>query len=182
MGFDQVKAGSEETATAGGRVDSEATHGLSKIVIVPAPDVGVKASPNIYLYYRVFPFEMLGHGGPGDGMTLTVRYRLPRPAWTADSGPGSPHVAPGAVRTGNSPTGPKVMRLARQLALAYEIDRLIEDGALTYAEAAKRLGVSRARITQIANLRWLPVAVQERILAGEIDGSERDLRTTWLSD
>ena len=109
-------------------------------------------------------------------MTLTVRYRLPRPARTADSGPGSPHVAPEAAGTGNSPTGPKATRLARQLALAYEIDRLVEDGAMTYAEAARRLGISRARVTQIANLRWLPASVQERILVGEIDGSERDLR------
>ena len=109
-------------------------------------------------------------------MTLTVRYRLPRPARTADSGPGSPHVAPEVARTGNSPTGQNATRLARQLALAYEIDRLVEDGALTYAEAARRLGVSRARISQIANLRWLPVRFQERIQAGEIDGTERDLR------
>jgi len=115
-------------------------------------------------------------------MTLTVRYRLPRPARTADGGPGSPHVAPEAARTGNSPTGQKATRLARQLALAYEIDRLVDDGALTYAEAARRLGVSRARISQIANLRWLAVEVQERILAGKIDGSKRDLRTTRLSD
>ena len=109
-------------------------------------------------------------------MSYTVRYQLPRPARTADGGPGSPHVAPEAARTGNSPTGPKATRLARQLALAYLVDRLVEDGSLTYAEAAKRLGVSRARVSQIAALRWLPVSVQERILAGEIDGTERDLR------
>jgi hypothetical protein len=67
-------------------------------------------------------------------------------------------------------------------ALAYLVDRLVEDGALTYAEAARRLGVSRAWISQIANLRWLPVAVQERILAGENEGTERDLRKPRLSD
>ena len=105
-----------------------------------------------------------------------------RGAGEADSGPGSPHVAPKAGRTGNSPTGPKATRLARQLALAYEIDRLVEDGTLTYAEAARRLGVSRARVCQIAALRWLPASVQERILSGEIDGTERILRTTRLSD
>ena len=31
-------------------------------------------------------------------------------------------------------------------------------------------------MTQIANLRWLPARVQERILDGTIDGTERDLR------
>ena len=85
-------------------------------------------------------------------------------------------MAPGAASTGDSPSGPKATRLARQLALAYLVDRLVEDGTMTYAEAARRLGVSRARITQIANLRWLPLGVQERILSGEIDGTERDLR------
>ena len=92
------------------------------------------------------------------------------------------HISPGAARTGNSPTRPKATRLARQLALAYEIDRIVEDGALTYGEAARRLGVSQARISQIASLRWLPVSVQERILAGTIDGTERDLRKNRLSD
>ena len=114
-------------------------------------------------------------------MSYTVRYRLPRPARTADSGPGSPHVAPEAARTGNSTTGQKTTRLARQLALAYEIDRLVENGSLTYAEAARRLGVTRARVAQIANLRWLPVSVQGRILAGEIDGTEKELRTIQLA-
>ena len=76
----------------------------------------------------------------------------------------------------NPPTRPKATRLACQLALAYLVDRLVLDGALTYAATARRLGVSRARITQIANLRWLPLAVQERILSGEIDGTERNLR------
>ncbi len=106
-------------------------------------------------------------------MSYTVRYRFPRPARTANSGPGSPHVAPG---TPDSPTGSKTTRLVRQLAMAYLMDRLVEDGAATYAEAARRLGISPSRMCQIANLRWLPAATQERILAGTIDGTERDLR------
>jgi hypothetical protein len=94
-----------------------------------------------------------------------------RGPWEADGGPGSPHVAPEGAWTGNSPTGPNATRLARQLALAYLVDRLVEDGTMTYVEVARQMGVSRARITQIASLRWLPVETHEWILAGEIDGN-----------
>ena len=108
-------------------------------------------------------------------MSLTVRDRLPKRR--ADSGPGSPHIASSCPGSPVSLTRPKVSRLARQLALAYLVDRLIEDGTLkNLSDAARRIGICRARMTQIANLRWLPVKVQEGILDGTIEGSERDLR------
>ena len=110
-------------------------------------------------------------------MSLTVRYRLPRRTRTADSGPVSPHVASGGAGSPVSSTRPKTTRLARQLALAYLVDRLIEAGTLkNLAEAARRLGICRSRMTQIANLRWLPTEVQEGILDGTIMNTERDLR------
>lgn len=66
---------------------------------------------------------------------------------------------------------------ARQLALAYWIDRRIEAGELRdLADAARLIGVSRARMTQIANLLLLPIAVQESVLAPGFRGSERSLR------
>lgn len=59
-------------------------------------------------------------------------------------------------------------RRARQLALAYAIDRAIESGELRdYADAARRLGVSRARISQIVGLLGMLVWEQEAVL-GEI--------------
>ena len=62
------------------------------------------------------------------------------------------------------PTG-RVPRVARLLALAHRIDRLVEDGAIAdYAEAAKRLGLTRARVTQIANLLLLAPKIQEAVL------------------
>ena len=62
------------------------------------------------------------------------------------------------------------------LALAYHVEALIESGTLKdYAAAARRLGITRARMCQVANLRWLPCGVQERILAGE-KVSEWELR------
>ena len=68
-------------------------------------------------------------------------------------------------------------RLARQLALAHHLERLIERGVLRdYADAAKVLGVTRARVTQIVDLLGLPLAVQEGALVGEKLASERHLR------
>lgn len=66
---------------------------------------------------------------------------------------------------------------ARQLALAYWIERRIEAGELRdLADAARLLGVSRARMTQIANLRLLPIDVQEQVLTPGFRGGERGLR------
>ena len=58
-------------------------------------------------------------------------------------------------------------RIARQLALAYKIERMIEAGELRdYADAARRLGVSRARMTHVMDLMLRPVWEQEEILIG----------------
>lgn len=86
----------------------------------------------------------------------------------------------GKARSIAKPTEPlpkPPSRVARQLALAHQIDRMIEAGELRdYADAARRLKVSRARVTQIMNLVALPIAMQERILLGEAEVSERGLR------
>jgi hypothetical protein len=56
-------------------------------------------------------------------------------------------------------------RIARNLALAYWIERRIEDGSLKgYADAARQLGVTRARVAQIVDLALLPPPVQEALL------------------
>lgn len=61
--------------------------------------------------------------------------------------------------------GREASRGARRLALAYWIDRKIEAGELKdYAAAARWLGVTRARVTQVANLRLLPVEQQDEML------------------
>ena len=57
---------------------------------------------------------------------------------------------------------------ARQLALAYWIDREIEAGHVrNYAEVARFLGLSRARLTHIMNLTLLPISEQEELLLGK---------------
>ena len=73
-------------------------------------------------------------------------------------------------------------RVAIMLALAHKIAGAIADGQLQdQAEAARRLGVTRARITQLLGLLTLAPDLQEQVLALEaIDGlepvSERALR------
>ncbi len=46
----------------------------------------------------------------------------------------------------------------------------------SYAEAAKKLGIGRARLAQVVRLFDLAPRVQEAILLGEIEISERPLR------
>lgn len=65
-------------------------------------------------------------------------------------------------------------RRARRLALAYWIERAIDEGRLQdYAHAARVLGVSRARITQVMDMLLLPVAEQEATLVyrAAVDGA-----------
>lgn len=64
------------------------------------------------------------------------------------------------------------------LALAYHVERQIDGGQLEdYAHAARVVGVTRARIRQVARLIDLPIVVQEAILTGDCKKSERDLRS-----
>jgi hypothetical protein len=64
--------------------------------------------------------------------------------------------------------------VALLLALAHRLQEAIDDGIVEHAaEAARLLGVSRARVTQLLDLTLLPVAVQERVLfAKAVDGKE----------
>lgn len=56
-------------------------------------------------------------------------------------------------------------RLTRLLALAHRWNRLIEEGVVAnYAEIARMMGVSRARVTQIMGLLYLAPGIQEEIL------------------
>ena len=92
----------------------------------------------------------------------------------------SPKPAPGrsvkeAGAHANQPAGPS--RAAQMLALAHHIERQIDDGAFPdYAAAARALGVSRARITQVMNLLLLAPEIQAGILTGELRFGERGLR------
>ncbi len=87
-----------------------------------------------------------------------------------------PEKKPDAPPPEKSSTRP-VSRAARMLALAHYVERLVEEGTVaSYAEAARQVGVSRARMSQITNLLNLPPKVQEGPLLGKIDLSERRIR------
>ena len=74
-------------------------------------------------------------------------------------------------------------RVARMLSLAHKIDGMIRAGELRdLADAARAIGVTRARMTQVMNLLLLAPAIQEAILDlppvknGRDPVSERALR------
>jgi len=65
---------------------------------------------------------------------------------------------------------------ARNLALAYHLDDLIERGLLADSAAAKVLGVSQPRLTHLMSLLLLAPTIQEAILAGTITPGDKQLR------
>jgi hypothetical protein len=74
------------------------------------------------------------------------------------------------------------VRAARMLALAYHIESLITAGQfVTYSDAARCLKITRARMTQVMNLINLPAPVQEALLMGTLQATERQLRTALRS-
>jgi len=63
-------------------------------------------------------------------------------------------------------TGRRSPGVANLLALAHQIDRKIRVGELRdYAHAAKVLGLTRARVSQITGLTLLAPAIQEAIVS-----------------
>jgi hypothetical protein len=100
-------------------------------------------------------------------LKLTASYPFPTKRATLAQ------VATAGAKSSTSPTPPPVTRLARSLALAYLVERLLDSGEIkNYAAAARRLEISKARMAAIAALWWLPVTVQEAILDGRMK-SER---------
>ena len=81
-----------------------------------------------------------------------------------------------------APTG-RIPRVVRMLAFAHRIEGMVRDGEFTdHADAARRLGLTRPRITQITSLLLLAPTIQEAILdlppvtTGRDPISERQLR------
>lgn len=66
------------------------------------------------------------------------------------------------------------LRAAQILALAHEMDRMIETGAVRdRAEMARVTGFDDSRISQIMNLLWLAPDIQEAVVLTEIsDGRD----------
>jgi predicted XRE-type DNA-binding protein len=85
---------------------------------------------------------------------------------------GTPPVAPEPAR--------RPARLAVMLALAHKIQQAIDRGAVRdRAEVARRLGLTRARVTQLMDLMLLAPDIQELILFAEsVDGVEPMIERT----
>jgi DNA invertase Pin-like site-specific DNA recombinase len=83
------------------------------------------------------------------------------------------HVPPARVEQPRVEAVPvKLSRITRLMALAVRLEGLLREGAVKdYAELARLGCVSRARITQILNLRNLAPTIQEKILLPS-DGAE----------
>jgi hypothetical protein len=73
-----------------------------------------------------------------------------------------------ALATGQEPAKPepgRVPRIARLMALSIRFEKLIADGVVAdYADLARLGHVSRARVSQIANLTLLAPDIQSEIL------------------
>jgi hypothetical protein len=85
-----------------------------------------------------------------------------------------------------APTRRYPARIARQLALAHALRRRLERGEFgDFADMARQLGFTRARVTQLMDLLLLTPEVQEEILFLELPPgaqpvSERGLREALL--
>ena len=67
--------------------------------------------------------------------------------------------------------------IARRIALGHHIEDLVERGELRdYAEAAERLGITRARLTQVCNLTLLAPDIQASVLLGHVELRDSHLR------
>ena len=72
-------------------------------------------------------------------------------------------------------TGPTA--ISRRLALAHHVEALIERGEVRdLTHAAGRLGITNARMTQIADRALLAPDVQEAVLLGHVEPRDRHLR------
>ena len=81
-----------------------------------------------------------------------------------------------------APAPPRPAKVAVLLALAHRVQREIDAGTMKdRAEAARKLGISRARVTQVLDLTLLAPSIQEAVLSMETTGgaepvTERSLR------
>ncbi len=78
-------------------------------------------------------------------------------------------IVEGAAKSDESKSAlERIPRISRYMALAIHFEELIRQGVVTdYADLARLGHVTRARVTQIMNLRLLAPEIQEELLLGE---------------
>ena len=84
-------------------------------------------------------------------------------------------IVEGASQSDESkPALERIPRISRYMALAIHFEDLIRQGVVTdYADLARLGHVTRARVTQIMNLRLLAPEIQEELLIGEKNCDDR---------
>lgn len=84
-------------------------------------------------------------------------------------------IVEGAAQSDESkPALERIPRISRYMALAIHFEDLIRQGVVTdYADLARLGHVTRARVTQIMNLRLLAPEIQEELLLGEKNCDDR---------
>jgi hypothetical protein len=115
------------------------------------------------------------------GPTVTYRTSLRRKPESRLTAPPVPPCAP--VAPMGAPAKPAraavtaATPIARMLALAHHVERLVEDGKLKdYADAARRLGMCKSHVTHIMALLQLAPGLQESIVTGRLMTIEQALR------
>ncbi|MBX3423385.1 MAG: hypothetical protein KF752_17645 [Pirellulaceae bacterium] len=74
----------------------------------------------------------------------------------------------------SKPALERIPRISRYMALAIHFEDLIREGVVAdYADLARLGHVTRARVTQIMNLRLLAPEIQEELLLGEKNCDDR---------
>lgn len=77
----------------------------------------------------------------------------------------------------HEPPQPVTSPLAQRLALAYAIERAIESGRVkNLAEVSRRLGITRARVTQLMALLFVAAPLQDNLLSDRRSQPERFIR------
>ena len=88
-----------------------------------------------------------------------------------------------ATEPGPAPPQRRPARVAHMLALALQIEKMIERGELRdRAHAAANLGFSRARVTQLLALTLLAPDIQEEILFLEVEDGVEQITERALRD
>jgi len=86
-------------------------------------------------------------------------------------------LASGTTDPGKAAKAEPPTRIARMLALAHFVESQVESGAIkNYAQAARLLGISRARVAHLQALLSLSPRIQKAILLGTVRLSERRIR------
>ena len=111
------------------------------------------------------------------GPTMTYRTSLRRKPESRLTAPPAAACAPLPQPEAMATAAPTATPIARLLALAHLVERLVEAGDLKdYADAAKRLGMCKSHVTHVMALLQLAPGLQESILTGRLMITEQALR------